>query len=73
MTLTKVIKFINAASGSDLEVGHKLKSCTEKVQSAQLFQLQGHPVTLIDTPGFDDSLKPQAEILKQISGFLEDT
>jgi len=62
--------FINVASGSDLRVGAGLKSCTDVVQVAKPFELDGRSVTLIDTPGFDDTTKTDAQILTTIADFL---
>ncbi|KIP01790.1 hypothetical protein PHLGIDRAFT_56398, partial [Phlebiopsis gigantea 11061_1 CR5-6] len=62
--------FINLVSGSNLPVGEGLRSCTPEVQTSPPFDLAGHRVTLIDTPGFDDTLKTDTEILKLISTFL---
>ncbi|KAI0766719.1 hypothetical protein BC629DRAFT_1596240 [Irpex lacteus] len=47
--------FINAASGSQLDVGHELKSCTSSIQRSDVFTLAGRRIILIDTPGFDDT------------------
>ena len=66
-------QFINLVSGSNLRVGMGLHSCTSEVQVAKAFQLDGRSVTLIDTPGFDDTEKSDVEILKMISSFLADT
>jgi len=63
--------FINLASGSnDLHVGNGLKSCTSEVQLSKRFVLDGRYVTLVDTPGFDDTTKSDAEILRLIGAFL---
>ncbi|KAF8150026.1 P-loop containing nucleoside triphosphate hydrolase protein [Crassisporium funariophilum] len=62
--------FINAASGSSLRIGKGLQSCTSIVQVAQAFELDGRSVTLIDTPGFDDTTKSDADILRMIAAFL---
>jgi flagellar biosynthesis GTPase FlhF len=62
--------FINLASGSNLRVGRGLQSCTSIVQVAQPFELDGRSVTLIDTPGFDDTTKSDADILRMIAAFL---
>lgn len=64
------MKFINLASGSHLQVGEGLRSCTPEVQTSNPFVLLGRRVTLIDTPGFDDTLKTDTEILKLIASFL---
>ena len=47
-----------------------LESCTADVQLADKFTLDGRAVTLIDTPGFDDTSKSDTEILKMIAFFL---
>lgn len=64
--------FINAVCGSHLRVGTSLQSCTDKVQTAYC-NINGENITLIDTPGFDDTYKSQADILKDIADFLEQT
>ncbi|KAJ7364254.1 P-loop containing nucleoside triphosphate hydrolase protein [Mycena albidolilacea] len=62
--------FINIVSGSNLRVGKSLQSCTSTVQVAPPFQLGDRWVTLIDTPGFDDTTRSDTEILTQIAAFL---
>ncbi|KAF7374714.1 hypothetical protein MSAN_00356700 [Mycena sanguinolenta] len=62
--------FINLLSGSNLRVGNNLQSCTNRVQVAAPFKLDGRWVTLIDTPGFDDTTRSDTEILTQIAAFL---
>ena len=47
-----------------------LESCTADVEVTDEFTLDGRPVTLIDTPGFDDSNKSDTDILKIIAAFL---
>ena len=54
----------------NLRVGVGLESCTAEVQVADEFTLDGRTVTLIDTPGFDDTTKSDTEILKLIAFFL---
>ena len=61
------------ASQSDLRVGMNLESCTAEVQLADTFILDGQPVILIDTPGFDDTNKSDTDILKLIAAFLATT
>ncbi|KAK7033306.1 GTP-binding protein A [Favolaschia claudopus] len=65
--------FINLVSGSNLRVGRNLVSCTSVVQVEPPFLLDGRAVTLIDTPGFDDTNRSDADILKQIAAFLATT
>lgn len=62
--------FINKVSGSTLRIGRGLQSCTSVVQVAQPFELDGFSVTLIDTPGFDDTTKSDTDILRMIAAFL---
>ena len=57
-------------SGSDLAVGEGLKSCTSKVETASTFELSGKLVTLVDTPGFDDTTVSDTDILKMIAIYL---
>ncbi|KAJ7285184.1 P-loop containing nucleoside triphosphate hydrolase protein [Mycena rebaudengoi] len=65
-----VLQFINVASGANLRVGSGLSSCTNTVQMAPSFQLNGRTVTLIDTPGFDDTSRSDTDILSMIAAFL---
>ena len=67
------LQFINLASHSNLRVGMDLESCTEKVQLAEEFTIDGRRVMLIDTPGFDDTTKSDTDILKMIADFLATT
>jgi len=65
-------QFINLASGSSLRVGEGLESCTDEVHVSQVFDLDGQRVTLLDTPGFDDTNKSDTDILAVITAFLEE-
>ncbi|THH21432.1 hypothetical protein EUX98_g8387 [Antrodiella citrinella] len=65
--------FINLVSGSNLNVGYGLESCTSNVETSTSLVLNGRLVTLIDTPGFDDTIKGEAEILRLIADFLAAT
>ncbi|KAI3607451.1 hypothetical protein WG66_004632 [Moniliophthora roreri] len=62
--------FINKASGGNLTVGMGLESCTGTVELAPTFELDGYQVTLIDTPGFDDTSRSDMDILETITSFL---
>ena len=64
------LQFINLASGSNLQVGTGSEPCTAKVQVVDEFTLSGRAVTLIDTPGFDDTSKGDTEISDMIAAFL---
>lgn len=65
--------FVNLVSGSTLRVGDGLESCTTKVQISRPFELNNRHVELIDTPGFDDTTKSDADILNMIATYLCDT
>jgi len=62
--------FINLASGSKLDVGVDLKSCTEEVQTSERFTVDDRPVVLVDTPGFHDTVKSDMDILNSIARSL---
>lgn len=66
-------QFINLASGSDLPVGRGLESCTSEVRTSKPFYLNGRIVTLIDTPGFDDTTRSDTDILSSIAAYLSNT
>ena len=68
--LSGCLQFINLASGSTLRIGTNSESCTAEVKLSDKFTLGGRTVTLIDTPGFDNTLKSDADILKIIAAFL---
>ncbi|KAJ2926302.1 hypothetical protein H1R20_g10793, partial [Candolleomyces eurysporus] len=65
--------FINLAtqSANKLQVGHSIQSCTEVVERADPFDLDGRRIVLFDTPGFDDTNKSETEILRIIAFELE--
>ena len=63
-------QFINLASGSSLRIGMSLESSTAEVQLSDEFAVDGRRTILIDTPGFDDRSKSNADILKLIVAFL---
>ncbi|KDQ06928.1 hypothetical protein BOTBODRAFT_192749 [Botryobasidium botryosum FD-172 SS1] len=62
--------FVNLASGSNMHVGMGLQSCTSAIQVAPPFALDDRQVTLIDTPGFDDTAKSDAQILEILATHL---
>ncbi|KAH9925218.1 uncharacterized protein B0H18DRAFT_1170661 [Fomitopsis serialis] len=64
--------FANCAAGSQLKVGHELESSTIEIQAVSM-KLGANDVVLIDTPGFDDTSRSQAEILQLIAEFLRRT
>ena len=71
-----IAQFINLAtagseSSTSFAVGHGVRSATREVQESMPFPFEGRTVTLIDTPGFDDTNKTDAEVLQLIVDFLE--
>lgn len=67
----KAIQLINKVCGKDeVEVGYGLQSCTEKVKVTSPISLDNREVYLIDTPGFDDTTKDEADILTSIAQFF---
>ena len=50
-----------------------MRSCTSKVETGNTFQLGDKMVTLVDTPGFDDTTVSDTDILKMISVYLSST
>ncbi|KAF7357262.1 p-loop containing nucleoside triphosphate hydrolase protein [Mycena sanguinolenta] len=68
--LRKIGQLINLISGANLLVGHTIKSCTSAAQSTPPFQFDGRRVTLIDTPGLDDTTRSDTDILNRITLFL---
>lgn len=67
-----LFQFINSASGSHLEVGHELVSATIGIQQARM-HIGDDEIILVDTPGFDDTERSQADVLKLIGEFLQQT
>ncbi|KAH7906470.1 hypothetical protein BJ138DRAFT_1105125 [Hygrophoropsis aurantiaca] len=59
------------ATGSGKTVG--LESCTSKIQISKPFRLNGRIITLIDTPGFDDTSRKDRDILKSVAVYLQTT
>ncbi|KAJ8094228.1 hypothetical protein PM082_006766 [Marasmius tenuissimus] len=68
-TGTGKTSFINLVGQSEFLVGDGLDSCTNRIQQHP-FAFEGQDVVLIDIPGFDDSNKSDAEIVKMIADFL---
>ncbi|KAG0641243.1 P-loop containing nucleoside triphosphate hydrolase protein [Tuber brumale] len=65
--------FIREVSGnSEVVVSDDLYSCTSKVQSYS-FGFEGAKITLVDTPGFDDTNRSDTEILQEIADWTTRT
>ncbi|KAF8150166.1 P-loop containing nucleoside triphosphate hydrolase protein [Crassisporium funariophilum] len=69
-TGTGKTSFINLLSGSKLQVGNELESCTADVQISEPFVINGRSVNLIDTPGFDDTKLSDTSVLNMIAAYL---
>ncbi|KAJ4388459.1 hypothetical protein N0V85_007539 [Neurospora sp. IMI 360204] len=66
--------FINICVGQDnVVVGHGLESCTKEVTMHSFMHSPYIKVNLIDTPGFDDDGLADADVLQEISRWLENT
>ncbi|KAF3770177.1 hypothetical protein M406DRAFT_354312 [Cryphonectria parasitica EP155] len=63
--------FIQRATGTNEGiVGHSLVSCTQQV-TPHYFAAEGYNFVLVDTPGFNDTYKSDAEVLKELANYLE--
>ncbi|KAF2163636.1 hypothetical protein M409DRAFT_25824 [Zasmidium cellare ATCC 36951] len=64
--------FIQKASQQKVAIGHDYTSLTSEVVSYD-FEMDGHSISLIDTPGFNDTLRSEAQVLTEIANYLEIT
>ncbi|KAG0641238.1 P-loop containing nucleoside triphosphate hydrolase protein [Tuber brumale] len=65
--------FIREVSGnSEVVVSGDLHSCTREVQSYS-FEFEGVKVTLVDTPGFNDTNRSDTEVLRAIADWTSTT
>jgi hypothetical protein len=65
--------FIREVSGnSDVVVSGDLHSCTHEVQSYS-FEYEGAKITLVDTPGFNDTNRSDTEVLREIADWTSAT
>ncbi|KXN84719.1 hypothetical protein AN958_12146 [Leucoagaricus sp. SymC.cos] len=67
--------FIDLLTGNPGQrAGHSLKSVTADIQATRVrHEKYGDNIVLVDTPGFDDTLRSDMEILTMISDWLEKT
>ncbi|KAL2818458.1 WD40-repeat-containing domain protein [Aspergillus cavernicola] len=65
--------FISLLTDQKPPVGHSLESCTEEVTVYESYILKEHKLYLIDTPGFDDTNRSDAEVLRELAGWLTTT
>ncbi|KAK1252186.1 hypothetical protein MKX08_003373 [Trichoderma sp. CBMAI-0020] len=62
--------FISLLTDQDVGIGHNLQSCTTKVGVYNFNYKDRHIVYLLDTPGFDDTSRPDSEILQETAFYL---
>ena len=74
MKLSRSCQFINLLTKDDnIHIGHDLDSQTVDITTSRYIQ-DGISVTLVDTPGFDDSREgiTDTDILGKIADFLQE-
>jgi hypothetical protein len=66
------LKFIECATCQNGQtVGHSLRSRTADIRAVRATHPKGgYPVVFVDTPGFDDTVKSDVEILSAIADWL---
>ncbi|KAG0125528.1 P-loop containing nucleoside triphosphate hydrolase protein [Tuber indicum] len=65
--------FIREVSGnSEVVVSDDLHSCTREVQSYS-FEYEGTKITLVDTPGFNDTNRSDTDVLREIADWTSAT
>ncbi|CAJ0550085.1 Ff.00g100150.m01.CDS01 [Fusarium sp. VM40] len=67
--------FINQLKSDSAVEGHSMYSETRKCQAVQIFlddedNDEKRSITVVDTPGFDDTLRGEAEIVAEITDYL---
>ncbi|OQV10688.1 hypothetical protein CLAIMM_14651 [Cladophialophora immunda] len=62
--------FISLLADQDVEISHSLHSNTVSIKVYSFNDQRGRTVYLVDTPGFDDTTRSDAEVLKDISYLL---
>ncbi|KAM0194696.1 hypothetical protein ACHAPI_006993 [Fusarium lateritium] len=64
--------FLNQLKSQSVKEGHSLHSETQQCQAVQLFLDEGErrSITVVDTPGFDDTERSQTEVLAEITDYL---
>ncbi|KAJ4205381.1 hypothetical protein NW759_014607 [Fusarium solani] len=61
--------FISRCTGKDATIGHGLNSCTSSIDVFQFTQ-NGRRVYLVDTPGFNDTNRPDIDTLRILATYL---
>src|ERR1700735_188817 len=66
-------QFINIITGLETGVGHSLESYTSQVSNVRLHipEIASGDLVFVDTPGFDDTYKPDVDILKMVANWLK--
>jgi hypothetical protein len=68
-------QFIDQAARDNVSegAGHHLASCTTEVRAVRVRDPfdESREVVFVDTPGFDDTYKSDAEVLKMIADWLK--
>ncbi|KAK5083204.1 hypothetical protein LTR05_007088 [Lithohypha guttulata] len=62
--------FIELCTGQDAGVGHGLESCTTDVQEYSFVYESRYLIHLVDTPGFDDTHRSDADVLRDIACWM---
>ncbi|KAI9693201.1 MAG: hypothetical protein M1822_005197 [Bathelium mastoideum] len=62
--------FISLCTEEEVEIGHNLQACTQEVAPFLCKYRPDINVYLIDTPGFDDTNRTDAEVLKELAAWL---
>ena len=62
--------FVNLVSGSNFNVGRRLRFWTDPVEVSRAYDLDGSRVALIDKSGFNDTAQNDTEILWMITAFI---
>ncbi|EJD50945.1 P-loop containing nucleoside triphosphate hydrolase protein [Auricularia subglabra TFB-10046 SS5] len=62
-------RFHTAGPVTGSQVGHGLRSCTVSITGVHI-QMDGQSCVLVDTPGYDDTTRSDAEILRETADFL---
>lgn len=64
--------FISKVSGKEVAIGHGLQSETTHVREVTC-QIGPYAVTLVDTPGFDDTNRSDTDVLTEIANWMGST
>ncbi|KAI1122847.1 P-loop containing nucleoside triphosphate hydrolase protein [Nemania abortiva] len=64
--------FVVQATDAPLEIGDDADSCTQDIQTGSVM-IDGKKVTLIDTPGFDDTESKDTKIFEKIAVWLAES